>query len=115
IEVLERDLVESNDIENNVNVASDSRILYAKLLKETPVWVDCEINKRKRFLKETTIEFDALSKPSDDVIPKKPKVFSRIMVDGDGNKFMDLAIPQVEKECNAMTHADYEVSRLGLG
>ncbi|KAH9331795.1 hypothetical protein KI387_003903, partial [Taxus chinensis] len=29
--------------------------------------------------------------------------------------FVDLAIPQVDKERDAMTSADYEVSRLGLG
>ncbi|KAH9308288.1 hypothetical protein KI387_036199, partial [Taxus chinensis] len=29
--------------------------------------------------------------------------------------FTDLAIPQVDKERDAMTPVDYEVSRLGLG
>ncbi|KAH9306609.1 hypothetical protein KI387_011013 [Taxus chinensis] len=80
-----------------------------------PSWVDCEVKKRKRVIKAINIEFDALSKISNDVIPKKPKVFSRIMVDANGNEFVDLSIPQVEKEHNAMTSTNYKVSRLGLG
>ncbi|KAH9295033.1 hypothetical protein KI387_038621, partial [Taxus chinensis] len=90
-------------------------ILYAEIVNETPSWVDSEVKKRKRVVKPIDIDFDALFKLSNDAIPKKPKVLSRIMVDNDGNKFADLAIPRVDKERNAMTPADYEVSRLGLG
>ncbi|KAH9327699.1 hypothetical protein KI387_007877 [Taxus chinensis] len=93
IEVMERILTESHDVENNENVASGSRILYAEVVNDTPLWVDCEIKKRKRVIKEIDIDFDALFKLSNDVIPKNPKVLSRIMVDDDGNKFADLAIP----------------------
>ncbi|KAH9297857.1 hypothetical protein KI387_029539, partial [Taxus chinensis] len=68
-----------------------------------------------RVVKPIDIDFDALFKLSNDAIPKKPKVLSRIMVDNNGNNFVDLAIPQVNKERDAMMSADYEVSRLGLG
>ncbi|KAH9326634.1 hypothetical protein KI387_006812, partial [Taxus chinensis] len=77
--------------------------------------VDSEVKKRKRVVKEIDIDFDALFKLSNDVIPKKPKVLSLIMVDNDVNRFADLTIPQVDKERDAMTPADYEVSRIGLG
>ncbi|KAH9313378.1 hypothetical protein KI387_028413, partial [Taxus chinensis] len=77
--------------------------------------VDSEVKKRKKVVKAIDIDFDALFKLSNDIIPKKPKVLSRIMVDSDGNKFADLAIPQVDKEHDVMTSVDYEVSRLGLG
>ncbi|KAH9329280.1 hypothetical protein KI387_001388, partial [Taxus chinensis] len=82
---------------------------------DTSSWVECEIRKRKRVVKAINIDYDALFKLSNDVIPKKRKEFSRIMADGDGTKFVDLAIQQAEKEHNAMTPAEYEVSRLGLG
>ncbi|KAH9319344.1 hypothetical protein KI387_021113, partial [Taxus chinensis] len=66
-------------------------------------------------VKAIDIDFDALFKISNDVIPKKPKVLSQIMVDNDGNRFTDLTIPQVDKEHDSMTPIDNEVSILGLG
>ncbi|KAH9308977.1 hypothetical protein KI387_036888, partial [Taxus chinensis] len=115
IEVVETILRKCNDIENNMDVALDSKLLYVELLKEIPSWVDCKIKKRKRVVKAIDIDFDALFKLSYEVIPKKPKVFLWIMVDDDDNKFVDLSIPQVDKECNSMTLANFEISRLGLG
>ncbi|KAH9321649.1 hypothetical protein KI387_016288, partial [Taxus chinensis] len=115
IEVAERIFVESNDVENNVNVTSDSKLLYAEVVKDIPFWVDCEVKKRKRVVKAIDIDFDTLFKLLNDVIPKNPKVLSQIMVDDDGNGFVDLVIPQVDKERDAITSIDYEVSRLGLG
>ncbi|KAH9321747.1 hypothetical protein KI387_016386, partial [Taxus chinensis] len=71
--VMERILVESHDVENNENVASSSRILYAEIVNDTPFWVDCEVKKRKKVVKAIDIDFDALFKLSNDVIPNKPK------------------------------------------
>ncbi|KAH9309096.1 hypothetical protein KI387_037007, partial [Taxus chinensis] len=113
--VVERILVEPNDVENNGNVSLDSKILYAEFVKDNPFWVDCEINKRKMVIKPIDIEFDVLFKLLNDVIPKKPKVLSWIMVDDDRKIFVDPSIPQLEKERDAMTSVDNEVSILGLG
>ncbi|KAH9323145.1 hypothetical protein KI387_017784, partial [Taxus chinensis] len=105
----------SHDVDNNENIDSSSKILYYEIVNDTPSWVHSEVKKRKRVVKPIDIDFDALFKLSNDALLKKPTVLSRIIVDSDGNKFADLAIPQVDKERDAMTPADYEVSRLGLG
>ncbi|KAH9298616.1 hypothetical protein KI387_030298, partial [Taxus chinensis] len=115
IEVVDRIQEGSHDVGNNENIDSSSRIMYAEIVNDTPSWVYFEVKKRKRVVKPIDIDFDALFKLLNVAIPKKSKVVSRIMVDNDGNKFAYLSIPQVEKERNAMTPADYEVSRLGLG
>ncbi|KAH9308291.1 hypothetical protein KI387_036202, partial [Taxus chinensis] len=113
--VMERILTKSHNVENNENVVSNSKLMYAKIVNYTLFWVDFKVKKRKRVIKVIDIDFDALFKISNDIIPKNPKVLSRIMVDSDGNKFTDLAIPKIDKERDAMKSVDYEVSRLGLG
>ncbi|KAH9328536.1 hypothetical protein KI387_000644 [Taxus chinensis] len=74
IEVVERILIESHDVKNNENVALGSRLLYVEVVNDTPFWVDYKIKKRKRVVKAIDIDFDALFKLSNDVIPKKPKL-----------------------------------------
>ncbi|KAH9320733.1 hypothetical protein KI387_015372, partial [Taxus chinensis] len=71
--VVDRILVGSHDVENKENITSSYRILYAEIVNDTPSWVDSEVRKRKRVVKAIDIDFYALFKLLNDVIPKKPK------------------------------------------
>ncbi|KAH9319342.1 hypothetical protein KI387_021111, partial [Taxus chinensis] len=70
IEVIDRILAGSHDVENNENIDSSSRILYADIVHDTPSLVDSEVKLRKRVVKEIDIDFDALFKLSNGIIPK---------------------------------------------
>ncbi|KAH9287588.1 hypothetical protein KI387_031705, partial [Taxus chinensis] len=85
IKVMDRILAGSHDVENNDNIALSPRILYAEIVNDTPSRVDSEVKKRKRVVKEIDIDFDSIFKLLNDIIPKKPKVISQIMVDNDEN------------------------------